>query len=158
MKTSLREKFERVGYTVAENGCWTWKGRVHPNGYAAMSRHTKAHRASYEIFKGPIPEGLDVCHTCDNPLCVNPLYLFAATRKINMQDCVAKGRTSKGNKGRFCEKTAFAKLTNKQVKKILLEHKHCMGENTRLAKKYGVHHSTIHLIVKRKTWKQIYET
>lgn len=118
LSLTLRERFLGKGYTVAENGCWIWNGRIHPNGYGALSRHIKAHRASYEVFKGPIPAGLCVLHTCDNPPCVNPLHLFAGTRSDNMQDCSAKGRLKIVHKRG--EENQQAKLTNEQAAEIIL--------------------------------------
>lgn len=85
----------------SETGCWNWTGAVRPpRNYGVLvvgSRTTErrsvgAHRYSYETFVGPIPEGLCVCHRCDNPRCVNPDHLFLGTAKDNADDRDAKGR------------------------------------------------------------------
>lgn len=64
-----------LSHVQKTDSCWLWIGSKIPNGYGQTnigSRNALAHRASYELFKGPIPKGMFVCHTCDNPGCVNP--------------------------------------------------------------------------------------
>lgn len=87
--------------SISRNGCWEWKLKVRPNGYARVTYLRKsyyAHRLSYFAFVGNIKEGLDICHKCDNRRCCNPEHLFQGTRKDNMQDAVNKGRQAKGFK------------------------------------------------------------
>jgi len=76
-------------------GCWLWQGFIHGNGYGNTSyrgENGRLHRLSFEVFKGQIPAGHDVCHSCDVRNCWNPDHLFSGTRQDNHDDMWAKGR------------------------------------------------------------------
>jgi hypothetical protein len=76
---------------LPDDGCWVWTGSRLQSGYGTFDKG-RAHRFSYALANGPIPDGLHICHRCDNPPCVRPDHLFAGTRVDNMQDAIAKGR------------------------------------------------------------------
>ena len=143
--------------TPNKDGCWEWCGCVQGNGYSRVRYNGKTeygHRLSYIAFKGDIPEGMDVCHTCDNRKCVNPDHLFLGSRAENMQDCAKKGRTTKGRTIVFGERSGTSKLTDKDV--IAARELAKSGVLPRvIAEKFGVHADTIRHAVKRKTWRHI---
>lgn len=112
--------------------CWIWTGTTNELGYGLIhvgQRRVRVHRVSWEIANGPIPEGLCVCHRCDNPRCVRPDHLFLGTQADNLRDMCSKGRhgwsaaakliahckrghiidgdrTYKGGRGRYCRQCA----------------------------------------------------
>lgn len=93
-----RKRFEEK-YVVDPNGCFIWIAATRTSGngftYGQFSLDhypEKAHRAAWMLYRGPIPDGLFVCHRCDNPLCVNPEHLFLGTALDNMRDMYSKGR------------------------------------------------------------------
>jgi hypothetical protein len=86
---------------IKTDGCWLWTGRIAHWGYGdiqlhAGARHLLAHRASWIIHHGSIPNKMFVCHTCDNPPCVRPDHLFLGSHTDNMRDAAAKGRMKHG--------------------------------------------------------------
>ena len=104
-----------------ENGCWIWSGSKATRGYGKMRVNgvgTAAHRYSYSVNHGSIPDGMIVCHTCDTPSCVNPDHLFVGTTKDNYDDMIKKGRGYKFlHEGRVGTKNGNCKLS---VEKVLL--------------------------------------
>lgn len=87
--------------TLSRTGCWEWTACIFKNGYGKFnlnSRTSYAHRIAFNLVKGDIPTGKEVCHTCDYRLCCNPWHMFAGTRSDNMKDAVQKKRLFQQNK------------------------------------------------------------
>lgn len=85
----------KIKTTDVLDDCWLWAGGRDKNGYGmfwAMDKFSRAHRAIWEMIHGDIPDGMAVCHKCDNPPCVNPAHLFTGTALDNHRDCINKGR------------------------------------------------------------------
>ena len=136
-------------YVRKEKSCWLWIGRLDCKGYGRFSlTRTKtvlAHRFSYTLHVGPIPNGLCVLHHCDNPPCVNPEHLWTGTQGDNVADRDQKGRTA----------TPGAKLTVIQVKEIREQFRRGLPLHNGLAKQYGVAQATICAIKLGQTWKNV---
>lgn len=129
----------------SETGCWEWQDFKLPRGYGFFGikfDRQLAHRASYQLYKGPIGEGLEVMHSCDNPSCVNPNHLSLGTRTDNMRDAKKKGRTARGaNHGR-------SKLTEDEAIYALVTP---LSQN-KTARFLGVSQTTISEIRSGKKW------
>ena len=132
----------------AENGCRNWLGRKSLDGRGKLNFNQKtfsAPRLAFEAWCGPIPAGKCVCHTCDNPSCVNPDHLFLGTDADNAADKIAKGRQPRG------VEIPTAKLTERLVKEI-----RASSEPSRaLARKYCVDHKTLRQVRARRTWRHV---
>lgn len=103
MRRNINQRFfdKVLDWINSPNGCWGWTGSRYPDGRPRFSIGTKwftASRVAYELLVGNIPEGMCVCHKCDNPECTNPEHLFLGTQADNLMDMTTKGRRAKGDK------------------------------------------------------------
>ena len=149
---STRERLLLKMYVSPDSGCWEWEGYTNRYGYGVFSidNYPKpAHIASYESFVGSIPEGLCVCHKCDNRSCINPTHLFLATSEENNADRDSKGRVLKG------EDSGTAILTESEVVKIKKLLKKGELTNAEIGRKFGVTSWAISRIKCGKNWKQV---
>lgn len=136
---------------VNANGCFEWQWCIWPNGYGFIRVNKigyTAHRLSYEVFRGPIPDGLFVCHKCDNRCCINPSHLFLGTHTDNMQDAAAKDRVV------FGADSHFAKLTEQQVSEIFDMYNTGLYTQEHLGELFGVTQAAVQCMLAGKSWKR----
>lgn len=113
------ERLNAKTYICPNTNCWIWQGSVVDDGYGVISflaQQVRVHRLSFELHKGPIPSGLLICHTCDNPSCWNPDHLFTGTWQDNTRDMWNKGREGKFKRGRKLGESS--KLCKREVLEI----------------------------------------
>lgn len=147
---SLKEKF--WGKVKKGPHCWEWQDHRVGFGYGQVKddsgKDISAHRASWELTYGLIPDGLFVLHSCDNPSCVRPDHLFLGDQRANMKDRDVKGRTLVGSRH------GMAKLTEESVREI--RRRAHAGETDRdLAREFQVDSSSISCIARGKTWRHV---
>ncbi len=132
------------------DGCWEWTGTKDRDGYGTYGmtpgRTRKAHRLVWALTHGDLPTDMQVCHTCDNPSCVNPAHLFLGTCADNMRDKVIKGRANQVR-----EKNNHAKLTMEDAEQIRI----LRGRGMKLqeiAVQFGISIALVSNVANRKSW------
>lgn len=133
------KRFWNKVHKTLDDQCWNWTAAFKENGYGTlrMKRNGKwrmsyAHRVSWELAEGDIPDGLYVCHSCDNRACVNPSHLWLGTHQQNQQDMAKKGRVFSPAK----------KLTDEQVR-LIREELSLGNRQVDIAARYGVQRSHV---------------
>lgn len=179
MTEGTRARFDAKVDRRGPDECWPWTSTRTPKGYGkfTLSRTSKkyAHRLAYEFEHGAIPDGLHVCHRCDNPPCCNPAHLFAGTNAENVADRVAKGRGRiigpRFPNGKLSRRTVDprdgtrgrprgaehpkAKLTEADVR--LIRDLYASGGATYrgLAADFGINPMSVWAVVARKSWRHV---
>lgn len=135
---------------MEESSCIFWNKAINGSGYGVTWYKNKieyAHRRSYLENKGDIPEGMFVCHSCDNRMCINPDHLFLGYPKDNSKDMVKKERQAKGTK------TNHTKLTEKDVN-LIRQIGNSLSRSC-VAKLFGISRTNVTDIIHRKIWKHV---
>lgn len=181
-KSPLDARFWTYGCRHPLTGCLEWQRRRDSNGYGRIwseGHEELAHRVAWKLTNGPIPDGLFVCHKCDNPPCFDPEHLFLGTQTDNVRDAAQKGRLVSGDRHPARLYPDFVKrgddhparlhpermargsqhgnavLTESQVLAIRQEYQFRKMSYRALALKYGVGETTIASIIRRKYWQHI---
>jgi hypothetical protein len=152
------EKIDKHGPTPAHcpelGPCWPWTAGTNALGYGRIGVENEpilAHRVAWELAMGPIPDGMEVCHHCDNPPCCNSAHLFLGAHIDNMRDRDTKGRVRNRATG---ERHPDAVLTWADVREIRRLYASGRVFQRVLAARYGVRQTTIGRIVVGKNWKE----
>jgi HNH endonuclease len=150
---SLSQMLKMIGYDLSPSGCWFLRCFITKYGYGRVGhegKYRQAHRASWEVHRGPIPDGMDVLHECDVRPCINPDHLFLGTDIDNIADMDAKGRryVLRG------EENGYSVLTEAQVVEIRSRPRY-HGSGTEMAVEFGVSPSLISLVRLGKVWTHV---
>ena len=142
-----------------ENECWNWTGYKrygpkNPEPYGMLGwkgRSSRAHRVSFDLTNGEIPEGMMVLHTCDNTLCCNPAHLYLGNHAQNMRDMVDRQRRKGAGAG---SSNGRSKLTQEQAAEIRALYATSGLSQDKIAERYGVSQFAISAIVRNKRYKE----
>lgn len=156
-----RDEFDALWMGEPNSGCWLWIGAEYVRGYGCFQQEL-AHRCAYEIYVGPIPDGLHVLHHCDTKACVNPNHLYAGTHQQNMWDARDRNRITP-LRGDLHPRRLRPELNLKgedHGRAILTEAEVLTIRRSRepiksLASRYGVSSPTIEAIRYRRTWRHL---
>lgn len=157
-KENAEDRFWRRVYKT--NRCWLWTGGKFRGGYGQFmlgDKNIKAHRYSFQLHVGGIPDGLFVCHNCDNPSCVNPDHLFLGTPKDNVADMIKKNRRVDTSG----ELNGQSKISMKIADEI--RHKYSLNDSKfpgsrkkysqqKIGKEYGLSQAAVGKIIRNEMW------
>ena len=135
-----------------ENGCWVYTGKIINTGYGMIRAGDKmisAHRASYQAFIGEIPEGMFVCHSCDNKRCINPAHLWVGTNQDNMRDMQQKGRHGSRTQP---ERLKLDEAKVRQIRELARDERNTQGE---IAVMFSISRETANKVINRKAWRHV---
>lgn len=157
------QKWERLilmfnKHVIKKDGCWEWNGPINRRGYGKLKWNNKfmtAHRVSYMLHVGTIPEGMFVCHHCDRPECTRPSCLFIGSAQDNVDDMMRKGRGVKGRpskiKGKLPPNTVIDKYKAIKIKERLLN-----GDSAlKIAQETNISKNIVYAIKYGKTWRHV---
>jgi hypothetical protein len=154
-RPSAEVRFWKLVDKRSPDECWPWLGATRRGGYGQFwdgKSNRGAHGYSFELHNGPLPEGQLPCHSCDNPICVNPKHLFAGTQADNVHDMIAKGRRYQPDASG--EKNGRAILNEDKVRVARSKHK-AGASVTSLAREYSVGWSTMAAALRGETWPNV---
>lgn len=151
---TLRERFYEKIVMADEDTCWMWLANTNPKGYGLIrdqGKYRVASVVSYELHVGPVPDGMHVCHECDNPGCINPYHLFLGTPSDNQLDCIRKGRKPPIHPNALA---AIRHFTEDDVRTIRSQRKEGVAIKD-LASRFNVTRGTISCIVRRVSYQHV---
>lgn len=154
-KNIVNRFFTKLSFGSSE--CWYWDGCIDDVGYGRLGKYdgeNKAHRISWKLFNGEIPDGMKILHKCDIKNCVNPDHLFLGTQQDNIKDMVLKGRDKFGT-GCAGEKNPMSRLTEKKV--LSMREKYSMGgiSYKSIAKLFNVSTMTAYRAITKRLWRNV---
>lgn len=157
----IEDRFWRRVVRGEPDECWEWQGSLSKNGYGILPigpkinrKKTRAHRISWELHRGPIPEGRLVLHICDNKLCVNPNHLYLGTYSDNIRDAWERSQQPRERLSLRGLKHWKGKLSDDDVRDI--RKRHTAGESCKmLSKEYGVGSRHIWRVATRRARKYV---
>ncbi|MCW2900315.1 MAG: endonuclease [Streptosporangiaceae bacterium] len=158
-RKSLEERFWSKVDKAGPDDCWPWNRSRTEGGYGqfkvrAGASPQKASRVAWALVHGPIPEGLVVCHRCDNPPCCNPAHLFLGTIADNNADKITKGRQAETRPELVAVLVSrVRRLSNEQIDEV--RRLHATGQSCRtIARRFDVHHTTIVRLTNGTHWRR----